>query len=255
MDSPERNDPHVRTNYFNYFTEIEEEFVKRRGSHLLVSPLDWSLMEMWKQRGVPLRIVLRGINASFDAYDQRVNRGRKINSLFYCQQEVEAMFIEYCEARVGSSSGSQAENGNGPNGNHQEGSTISTAAIKYYLTDGCESLRRLQTIFSSDAVLSETIERTTMRLDQIIEDLTDARDLSLESLETDLTMIEEVILDGLKESAGETIIEQLRNEGHQQLHSYRRSMEREVYQQTLNNFIARRLREQYGIPRLSLFYL
>src|SRR5262245_21567573 len=90
-------------NYFNYFTEIEEEFVRRRGSHLLVSPLDWSLIETWQQRGVPLHIVLRGINVSFDAYDRRASRGRKVNSLLYCQQEVEAMYLEYCESRVGQS--------------------------------------------------------------------------------------------------------------------------------------------------------
>src|SRR5215510_1895491 len=89
-------------NYFNYFTEVENEFVKRRGSHLLVSPLDWSLIESWKQRGIPLHVILRGINNSFDGYDERLRRGRKVNSLFYCQQEVEAIFLEYCESRVGS---------------------------------------------------------------------------------------------------------------------------------------------------------
>ena len=81
-------------NYFNYFTEIEEEFVKRRGSHMMVSPLDWTLIETWKQRGIPLHIVLRGINSSFDGYDQRLSRGRKVNSLFFCQQEVEALYQE-----------------------------------------------------------------------------------------------------------------------------------------------------------------
>ena len=30
-----------RLNYYNYFTEIEEHFVRRRGKHLLISPMDW----------------------------------------------------------------------------------------------------------------------------------------------------------------------------------------------------------------------
>src|SRR5262245_42301739 len=101
-------------NYFNYFTEVEEEFVKRRGSHMLVSPLDWTLIETWKRRGIPLHIVLRGINSSFDGYDQRLNRGRKVNSLFFCQQEVEALFQEYIESRVGATQG--AGNGAQHNG-------------------------------------------------------------------------------------------------------------------------------------------
>ena len=30
--------------YFNYFTEIEEHFQRRRGTLLMLSPLDWALM-------------------------------------------------------------------------------------------------------------------------------------------------------------------------------------------------------------------
>jgi hypothetical protein len=71
-------------NYYNYFTEIEDEFVRRRGSHVLVSPLDWSLIEAWRQLEIPLAIVLRGINASFDTFDRLPKRGRKVNSLLYC---------------------------------------------------------------------------------------------------------------------------------------------------------------------------
>src|SRR5215813_1567759 len=112
-------------NYFNYFTEIEEEFVKRRGSHMLVSPLDWTLIETWKRRGIPLHIVLRGINSSFDGYDQRLNRGRKVNSLFFCQQEVEALFQEYAESRVGA----VHNDGNGAPQNGADGSQFTPATI------------------------------------------------------------------------------------------------------------------------------
>ena len=42
-------------NYFNYFTEIEEHFQRARGTGLfLLSPLDWALLEGWKNAGVPL---------------------------------------------------------------------------------------------------------------------------------------------------------------------------------------------------------
>jgi len=68
-------------NYFNYFTEIENEFVRQRGTHLLISPLDWTLIETWKQRGLPLQVVLRGIGSAFESYRARPQRGRKVNSL------------------------------------------------------------------------------------------------------------------------------------------------------------------------------
>src|SRR5919199_1958420 len=92
----------ARLNYFNYFTEIEDAFVRRRGKHLLVSPLDWSLMESWKAAGVPLHVVLRGIERAFDSYEARP-RNRSVKSLFYCQEEVEAQFAEWLESQRGAS--------------------------------------------------------------------------------------------------------------------------------------------------------
>ena len=75
-------------NYFNYFTEVEERYQKRRGTGLLLSNIDWALIETWKDAGIPLEAVLRGIDATFDKYDRRPSRTKKINSLAYCSQEV-----------------------------------------------------------------------------------------------------------------------------------------------------------------------
>lgn len=240
-------------NYFNYFTEIEEEFVRRRGSHMLVSPLDWSLMESWKQRDIPLQVVLRGIGNSFDGYDQRAHRGRKVNSLFYCQQEVEALFQEFTESRVGSSEPTANENGNEANGHEPPQFTKNT--INDYLTDHLEMLTQLCARHAGVVSLRETFERVILRLEQIIEDAQTAKAISPENLEADLTMIEEVILDGLKESVREEQLKEIEQEGNQKLRAYKKSMGQGVYEQTLGNFVAQRLREQFGVPRLSLFYL
>ena len=240
-------------NYFNYFTEIEGEFVKRRGSHMLVSPLDWTLIETWKKRGIPLHIVLRGINSSFDGYDRRLNRGRKVNSLFFCQQEVEALFQEYIESRVGASKSNGADNGAGATQNGAS-SQFSPAAIVEFLKAQCEALWRLEARQLGPG-FRETLSRASERLSQIIEDLETSGGASLELLEMDLMTIEEAILDGLKEHAGEEKLGQLRKEAGEKLRRYKQSMEREVYEQTLDNFVAQRLREIYDVPRLSLFYL
>ena len=96
-----------RLNYFNYFTEIEDTFVRRRGKHLFLSPMDWALMETWKQQGIPLHIVLRGIERSFDSFEAKP-RKRTVKSLLYCQEEVEAQYAEWIEARVGASPVSDA---------------------------------------------------------------------------------------------------------------------------------------------------
>src|SRR5512136_194501 len=76
-------------NYFNYFTEVEEHFQKARGTALfLLSPLDWALIETWKDAGVPLEAVLRGIDAAFEKWRSRKSKVRMVNSLAYCAQAV-----------------------------------------------------------------------------------------------------------------------------------------------------------------------
>ena len=90
-------------NYFNYFTEIEEHFQRRRGSGLLLNTLDWALIETWKDAGIPLAAVLRGIDEAFDRYDARPSKTRKVNSLAYCAQEVLSTAEEMKEAAAGGS--------------------------------------------------------------------------------------------------------------------------------------------------------
>src|SRR6266550_2075513 len=88
-------------NYFNYFTEIEEHFQRRRGGILLLSTLDWALIETWKDAGIPLEAALRGIDAAFDRYERKPSKTKKINSLAYCSQEVLAAAEDMKEAAVG----------------------------------------------------------------------------------------------------------------------------------------------------------
>src|SRR5262245_59262645 len=93
-------DEELPLNYFNYFTEVEDAFIRRRQKHLHLSPMDCDLIEVWKDRGIPLHVVLRGIERWFDFFDSK-RRRRSVNSLIYCQEEVEAQYGEWLEGRVG----------------------------------------------------------------------------------------------------------------------------------------------------------
>jgi hypothetical protein len=90
-------------NYFNYFTEIEERFQQRRGSLLLLSTIDWALIETWREAGIPLEAALRGIDAAFDKYEARKQHGRvqRINGLAWCAQAVMDASEELKEASIG----------------------------------------------------------------------------------------------------------------------------------------------------------
>jgi hypothetical protein len=76
-------------NYFNYFTEVETHFQQVRGTSLfLLSPLDWALIESWKNADVPLEAVLRGIDAAFEKWRGRKKKTQMVNSLTFCAQAV-----------------------------------------------------------------------------------------------------------------------------------------------------------------------
>ena len=239
-------------NYYNYFTEIEDEFVKRRGSHILISPLDWSLIETWRQRAIPLAVVLRGINASFDSYDRLPKRGRKVNSLLYCQQEVESLFEQYCTSRVGStqttteSSAEKAQASESP---------FALETVIAYLTERCKTIEKLREDSVDRFNLAETFARAAQRLRDLIEGLIATGVVSPERLESDLTRTEELILEGLRENISTDELNRLRRDAQKQLKNYKEGMGPEVYEQTLRNYLAQRLREHFTVPRLSLFYL
>ena len=100
-------------NYFNYFTEIEEQFQRRRGTGLILSTLDWALIETWQEAGIPLDAVLRGIDAAFDKYEQRQKRARmrRVNGLAWCAQAVMEAAEELREASAGSTAVPSADSG------------------------------------------------------------------------------------------------------------------------------------------------
>ncbi|MEP7273309.1 MAG: hypothetical protein ABI882_17550, partial [Acidobacteriota bacterium] len=151
--------------YFNYFTEIEDEFVKRRGSHILVSPLDWSLIETWRQLEIPLPIVLRGINASFDTYDRLPKRGRKVNSLLYCQQEVEGLFQQYRESRVGAGESGDPD---AASGKEQSNSQFDWQNVADALASRSQILMERAAKHSASVLLSEVLTRAGARAGDLV---------------------------------------------------------------------------------------
>jgi len=239
-------------NHFNYFTEIEDAFVRRRAKHLLLSPMDWALIESWKEMNVPLHVALRGIEKAFDSWEAKP-RKRTIKSLLYCQEEVEAQFAEWHEARVGSSD-LEAER---KPGGQSEVLPFSRSAILEHLQRGRSSL---STICSTRKKTSrddftDTLERALAILAEIEEDFAASAAPDAQKLEQSLSGLERMISDAIRAVAGPEQLATIEDEVKGQLRPYRKHMEPAVYQQTLTNLVLKRLREQFGIPRLSLFYL
>src|SRR5215475_13856018 len=120
-------------NYFNYFTEIEEYFWKKRGAHLLVSPLDWAIMEAWQKAGIPLEAVLKGIDSAFESYSRsRRGAGKPLKSLAYCTDAVLEAAEEAQEAAAGKNTASKESK--------QE--TFSREELKTYLAQNADAVQK-----------------------------------------------------------------------------------------------------------------
>jgi hypothetical protein len=240
-----------RLNYFNYFTEIEEAFVRRRGKHLFVGTIDWALIEAWKEIGIPLHVVLRGIEKAFDSWESKP-RKRSIKSLLYCQEEVEAQFAEWRESRVGAADATAAEPAR-----DTEGLPFSRAAILEHLQRGRSRLLEVGASRKREGEddFSDTIDRAVALLSELEQDIAAIASPDAQKLEVSLSGLERMLSDAIRSAASSEEVGALEREVKEQLRPYRKNMEPAVYQQTFNNLLLKRLREQFGIPRLSLFYL
>ncbi|HUI82980.1 MAG TPA: hypothetical protein VL240_02085 [Candidatus Binatia bacterium] len=226
-------------NYFNYFTEIEEHFQRRRGTLLLLSPLDWALMETWKDAGVPLQAVLRGIDVTFEKWERRPRRTRRVNGLAYCAQEVLASAEELKEAAVGQPMTETRNTG------------LEQAAVAGYLRRNAEQLDKLQLPGSVELIAHDT----AAALRELAASLGPESTMHMEDLERRLTVAEEKLLAALMAATPDAALYGARSEADRDLAPYRRKMSAPQIEQLHKQYIYKRLLEQYRVPRLSLFYM
>jgi hypothetical protein len=225
-------------NYFNYFTEIEEHFQRRRGSLLLLSTIDWALIETWREAGIPLAAVLQGIDAAFDKYDARKNKARvrKVNGLAYCAQEVISAMDAMQEAAVGAA---PARPSTAEQGFEQE-------RIAAHLEEAAQQLR--------NAAQKESLVAIADRLQVLAADAR-ARLPHLEELEQSLTVLEEKLFAILLTGTPEADLVSLRQQATAELAPYRSRMPAMQIRQVEQQFLHKRLLEKFNLPRLSLFYM
>lgn len=237
-------------NYFNYYTEIEEYFWRKRGAHLLVSPLDWAIVETWQKAGIPLPAVLKGIDRAFDSWSRsrRGTSGRPLKSLAYC---VDAVLDAAAEAQ-------EAAAGGGPEvaKSRSASETFSRDELKKYFERNAQRLRKAaEKQRAARSGLAARLEETAARLEQMLPLLDPAAPLDLEDLERRLTVLEEKLSAGLSADADETELLTIRREMDRSLAPYRRKMSAEQLAQLERQYVQKRLYEHFDVPRLSLFYL
>jgi hypothetical protein len=236
-------------NYFNYFTEIEEHFQKRRGGILLLSTLDWALIETWKDAGIPLEAALRGIDAAFDRYEQRPSKSKKVNSLAYCAQEVLGAAEDMKEAAVGSSREDAATSAESTARGFESGE------IAAFLRKNADRLEQAK-LPAGGSTSPETLAReSAATLRELADEVGATKSVRLEDIERRLTVLEEKLLAALLAATPDSELISVRMQADRELAPYRSKMPGAQIDQLLKQYVHKRLLEKYELPRLSLFYL
>jgi hypothetical protein len=233
-------------NYFNYFTEIEERFQQRRGSLLMLSTLDWSLIETWREAGVPLEAVLRGIDNAFDKHNAKAlratTRTRKVNGLAWCAQSVMEAVEQAMEASIGTAptaSTQAAESG------------FETERVGRYLDFNAAAIESAKLTPPADAMAAKVAARlralaTGLRVEPVH---------ALEELDRTLSVLEEKMFAAVMTAAPEEELVALREQAARELAPYRGKMQAVQIKQVQQQFLQKRLLEARKLPRLSLFYM
>ena len=229
-------------NYFNYFTEIEEHYQRRRGTTLLLSTLDWALIETWKNAGIPLEAALRGIDAAFDKYDQRPTKSKKVNSLAYCAQAVLTAAEDMKEAAVGADSSMAKASG------------FDAAEIAAFLRGNAERLEKAK-LPEREGFATGTLARESARTLREIAEAVESKLPRLEDLERHLTVMEEKLFAALLAITPDSDLVAVRAEADRDLAPYRQNMTASQVEQLHKQYVHKRLLERCGVPRLSLFYM
>jgi hypothetical protein len=233
-------------NYFNYFTEIEEHFQRRRGGILLLSTLDWALIETWKDAGIPLEAVLRGIDAAFERYEKRPSQ-RKVNSLAYCSQEVLAAAEEMKEAAVGARAASDVA---------AKPSGLENTAIVGFLRQCAEKIEAAKLPEGHGVSCNVVAREAGQTLREIAGEIESAASAPrLEDLERRLTVLEEKLFAVLLTATPDDEVVAVRAQADRELAPYRSKMAGPQIAQLQKQYIHKRLLEKYNLPRLSLFYM
>ena len=227
------DDSNWPANYFNYFTEIEEHFQRARGTSLfLLSPLDWALIESWKNAGVPLEAVLRGIDEAFDKWQSRKRKTRMVNSLAYCTQAV----LEAAKQMAGVGSSRALKKAESP---------FAVEELRQYVTDAAAKVRvHAAAPFVS---VAESLDAIAAGMEALSGDL--------EDLERRLTALEEKLVAAARSALPDDDLLAIRRDLDSELNPFRGKMTADQISMLERRYLDTAVLQRSDLPRLSLFYI
>lgn len=227
----------------DYFSSIEEHFVRLRESPLLLSPKDWWLIQKWKEEGIPLSVVLQGLNRTFDKFKKGAQKRRKINSIAYCAQEVLSAWEEFKESLIGKKK------------SEEQPPLFTFEEIASFLGELQQGLERAAKIAARKG--KEELEGKLRDINRDVDQLRAEADeeMDLEKVEERLEELENIVKEAIRHAEDEEVVKEIERQAEEELKEYRRGMSPRLFKDTVEGFVWKKLLASYKIPRMSIFYL
>ncbi len=242
-------------NYYNYFTEIEEHFVKRRGKHLLISPMDWALIASWRDTGIPLQVALRGIDIAMEGFQAKKRRGSsKVNSLCYCHDSVMEEYAAYLESHVGESSAHTQTSSAGQEAGADDKNVPETESVLSFLAERIGEIKALSAKQYPESTL-EGIHRVLARIEEIVHNLETGNQVDTETLERDLRITDDLLIEALQRGLSPELNVEWEKEAKKELKVYKKRLPKETYEKIRDNFVRDKIRREFSVGELSIFQL
>jgi len=210
-------------NYFNYFTEIEQFYQARRETFTLLSTLDWVLIENWKEQGIPLDLVLKGIDRAFS------RAKRRVNSLAYCIKAVEEIIDEQKDTRV----------------ERPELPQISSEETRRYLDD----------LAAKTASVTQALPEFASKIHALADSVRGVDPGNFRDSEQILEALEDRLIAIMRVASDESVLIEVQRDVETELAPFRSTMTTAQLAMLEQQLSRRKLLERYNVPRLSLFYL
>jgi hypothetical protein len=242
-------------NYYNYFTEIEEHFVKRRGKHLLISPMDWGLIATWRDAGVPLHVALRGIDMAMDGYFARQHRQTsKVNSLCYCHDSVMTEYASHLESRIGESSEDTQNASTGKESDTDKAQGFDPEQVLAYISARIDEIKSM-VAKQYQLEAPEGMCRVISRLEEVMQNLQNGSRFDAEALERDFVLVDELLVTELQACVSPEQSDEWAKEAKKELKVYKKRLPKDTYEKIHGNYLRDKLHHKFGIGELSLFRL
>jgi hypothetical protein len=210
-----------------YYQGVEDFFVSRRGDPLFLSNADWLLIRRWRKAGLPLRIVLRGIQDALESHAHSWGRDKKVGSLRYCEAEVDVARERWERALAGGA----------------DSATDLGASLEAFAT----ALEHARGLGPRGLALSREL---ASRLRVVV-----AQSSSRREAEETLGLAEGELVAAIRKETDAERLRAIELEVDRALAPYRARMPGKVFADLRGQSITRQLLAGHDLPRLSLFDL